>query len=95
MLLSRQMDVEAGEAAEPALRPGGYLSAGTQDALYLALRLAVCRLALPEDAPLVLDDALICFDDARLQNALAVLRELAKTRQILLFTCQSREEQYA
>ena len=95
MLLSCQMDVEAGEAAEPALRPGGYLSAGTQDALYLALRLAVCRLALPEDAPLVLDDALICFDDARLQNALAVLRELAKTRQILLFTCQSREEQYA
>ena len=47
MLLDRQMDVMAGETAEPALRPGGYLSAGTQDALYLALRLAVCRLALP------------------------------------------------
>lgn len=91
MLLSRQMDVEAGETAQPSLRPGGYLSAGTQDALYLALRLAVCRLALPEGTPLVLDDALVCFDDARLRSALTLLRGLGATRQILLFTCQSRE----
>ena len=85
------MEVEAGEHEEPALRPGGYLSAGTRDALYLALRLAICELALPEGTPLVLDDALVCFDDVRLQTALAVLRQEAATRQILLFTCQSRE----
>lgn len=92
MLLDRQMDVMAGEAAEPALRPGGYLSAGTQDALYLALRLAVCRLALPAGTPVVLDDALVCFDDTRLRRALDALQFEAQTRQILLLTCQSREE---
>ena len=91
ILLDHRMEVEAGEHEEPALRPGGYLSAGTRDALYLALRLAICELALPEGTPLVLDDALVCFDDARLQTALAVLRQEAATRQILLFTCQSRE----
>ena len=91
MLLDRQMDVMAGEAAEPTLRPGGYLSAGTQDALYLALRLAICRLALPEGTPVILDDALVCFDDMRLRRALAVLQEAAKERQILLLTCQRRE----
>ena len=92
MLLDRQMDVMAGETAEPALRPGGYLSAGTQDALYLALRLAVCRLALPAETPVVLDDALVCFDDTRLRRALDALQFEAQTRQILLLTCQSREE---
>ncbi len=91
MLLDRQMEVMAGESGEAVLRPGGYLSAGTQDALYLALRLAICRLALPADTPVVLDDALVCFDDARLKNALAVLRQEAQARQILLFSCQSRE----
>ena len=92
MLLDRQMDVMAGETAEPALRPGGDLSAGTQDALYLALRLAVCRLALPAETPVVLDDALVCFDDTRLRRALDALQFEAQTRQILLLTCQSREE---
>ena len=64
---------------------------GTEYHSALALRLAICELALPEGTPLVLDDALVCFDDVRLQTALAVLRQEAATRQILLFTCQSRE----
>ena len=69
------------------------LSRGTMDQLYLAVRLAVCELALPEEdtAPLVLDDALANFDDKRMALALDVLRELASERQILLFTCHSRE----
>lgn len=69
------------------------LSKGTADQLYLAVRLAVCDLVLPgeDPAPLVLDDALVNFDDERLMLALDLLRELAKNRQILLFTCQSRE----
>jgi Uncharacterized conserved protein len=66
------------------------LSAGTLDQLYLAVRLAIC--ALTHDAPLpplVLDDALASFDDAR---AALALNYLAKTGgQVLLFTCHSRE----
>jgi len=71
-----------------------YLSAGTVDQLYLAVRLAVCRLTLP-DAPVLLDDALAAFDDERAGLALDCLKELARERQILLFTCHSREARWA
>lgn len=69
------------------------LSKGTADQAYLALRLAICLLALPEtdSAPLVLDDALVTFDDARLSLALQVLQDFSASRQVLVFTCQSRE----
>ena len=92
--LDRQMNVSAGEAGEVAQRPALALSGGTADQLYLALRLAICELALPQDTPVILDDALAMFDDARAKQALAVLRELAKTRQILLFSCHSREQAF-
>jgi len=87
-------------SAEPTLsgvpRDVGYLSAGAADQLYLAVRLAVCDLVLPPEkaVPIVLDDALASFDDARCAAALDYLREEAETRQILLFTCHSREAAY-
>jgi len=68
-----------------------YLSRGTTDQLYLAVRLAVCRLCLPDRPPILLDDALAAFDDRRLDLALDLLRELAREQQILLFSCHSRE----
>ena len=48
---------------------------------------------LPEasSCPLILDDALTAFDDKRLKLALACLMDLAKDRQVILFTCQHRE----
>ena len=68
-----------------------YLSRGTADQLYLALRLAVCDLCLPDRPPIFLDDALASFDDVRLTLALELLWELSGKQQILLFTCQKRE----
>ena len=66
------------------------------DQLYLAVRLAVCDLVLPapQSAPLILDDALATFDDRRMAAALEVLLELSQRRQILLFTCHTREASY-
>ena len=57
------------------------------------MRLAICELVLPEGdpIPLILDDALTNFDDGRCAAALRFLRQEAETRQILLFTCHSRE----
>ena len=66
-------------------------SDGTVDQLYLALRLSVAEELTP-DAPLVLDDALVRFDDKRLAAALEILRETAKNKQVILFTCQGREK---
>ena len=89
--ISRQMELEAGQP-DAAMRRSLFLSGGTADELYLSVRLAVCRLLLPEDAPLLLDDALVMFDDDRLRLALRLLQREAANRQILLFTCQHREQ---
>lgn len=95
MALDRQMNLWATETGEVAQRPVLALSGGTADQLYLALRLAIVELALPVDAPVVLDDALAMFDDERARKALLVLKKLSETRQILLFSCHSREKQMA
>ena len=67
------------------------MSRGATDQLYLAVRLAVCKLCLEENPPIMLDDALVAFDDDRLKLALELLQELAQRQQIILFTCQKRE----
>ena len=71
-------------------RDAEYLSAGTMDLMYLAVRLAVCELALPdsEPCPLIIDDALVNLDNTRLSQAMTLLRKLALDRQIILFTCR-------
>ena len=93
VILDKALHVSAESADAGVPRDAGYLSAGAADQLYLAVRLAVCELVLPlENAvPIVLDDALASFDDARCAAALDYLRKEAETRQILLFTCHSRE----
>lgn len=72
-----------------------YLSEGTKNQVYLAVRLAICRLALGEEdpCPLILDDVLLTFDDTRAKRALRLLLELSRDRQILMFTCSGREEE--
>ena len=66
-------------------------SDGTIDQLYLALRLAVAEELTPH-APLVLDDALVRFDDKRMAAALDILKKMAENKQVICFTCQGREE---
>ena len=91
--LSLDKELDASAAGERDVLPHSalYLSKGTVDQIYLAVRLAVCDLCLPE-APLVLDEALAAFDDDRAKWALELLQELAQQRQILLFSCHHREE---
>ena len=93
VLLDRELRAVARPQGDSVPRDADFLSAGALDQLYLAVRLALCELALPEDksCPLILDDALVNFDDARCKSALELLRDLARDRQILLFTCHRRE----
>ena len=91
--LSLDKELEASASGERDVLPHSalYLSKGTVDQIYLAVRLAVCDLCLP-DAPLVLDEALAAFDDVRAKRALELLQELSAQRQILLFSCHNREK---
>ena len=90
LVLERDLGARVYTPENPASREAAYFSGGTQDQLYLAVRLAVSQLLCP-GTPLILDDALVRFDDTRLLSALRVLRDEAQNRQVLLFTCQSRE----
>ena len=89
--LGEDLSLSAAAQQEDVLHSIQWRSDGTADQQYLALRLAVAEELTP-DAPLILDDALVRFDDARLSQALQILKEEAQTKQVLLFTCQSREE---
>ena len=92
--LARDFTAQAIGEGETLPRSWLALSAGTAEQLYLSVRLAICALTAP-DAPLVLDDALAAFDDRRCALALDYLQCAARERQILLFSCHSREADWA
>ena len=92
LIMGKDFSLQAAAGAEDTVCDALWRSDGTMDQLYLALRLAVSEELTPE-APLVLDDVLVRFDDKRMKAAVRLLREMAKDKQILLFTCQGREEE--
>lgn len=96
ILLDREFHLSAETDRDPTRRNVQLLSTGTADQLYLAVRLAICEMILPpeQNPPLILDDALLTFDDMRLGKTLDYLTRLGEKRQILLFTCQGREAAY-
>ncbi len=65
------------------------LSRGTQEQLYLALRFGLIR-EFGERAtrlPVVVDEVLVNFDPDRARRAAEAFAELARTNQVLVFTC--------
>lgn len=93
LTLSEDLSLLAAAEQEETLHEILWCSDGTIDQLYLALRLAVAEELIPE-APLVLDDAFVRFDDKRLKAVLDILRKKSEQRQVILFTCQHREKEY-
>ena len=92
LTLSEDFSLLAAAEQEETLHEILWRSDGTIDQLYLALRLAVAEELIPE-APLVLDDAFVRFDDKRLKAVLDILRKESEQRQVILFTCQHRERE--
>ena len=86
-----ELNVLAARSSESTLRTAAWRSEGTGDQIYLALRLAVWEVLSP-NSPLILDDALVRFDQGRMEKAMELLKELSENRQILLFSCQDREK---
>ena len=62
------------------------LSRGTVEQVYLCLRLALAEQHRPS-LPLLLDDILVNFDPIRAETSTRVLAEVAKTQQVIVFTC--------
>ncbi len=77
---------------EVALRAPEELSQGTQDLLYISLRLALSELLFPgEPVPLILDEPSAHLDPERHSRLLAGLQEIARSRQVVVLTCHPWE----
>ena len=69
------------------------LSAGTFDQIYLSLRLALSGVVADEKLPIMLDDSFAQFDDERMEQALAFIRQdnaNGELGQTVIFTCHKR-----
>lgn len=73
------------------------LSAGTQDIMYLSLRMALASVLFRrESVPLIFDESFAHIDDRRIKSILHLLTNSAgEQNQILIFTCHQREAQAA
>jgi uncharacterized protein YhaN len=66
------------------------LSAGTKNQLYLSLRLAFISYLDRdrEKLPIMLDEVFSNWDSERLEPTLGLINQIAKERQVILFTCK-------
>ncbi|MCI0182368.1 MAG: AAA family ATPase [Acidibacillus sp.] len=71
-----------------SMRRVGQMSDGTRDQLFLSLRLAFVLQHMTKEhaVPLIMDDILVHFDDARTEATLEVLAEVAQKTQVIYFT---------
>lgn len=68
--------------------PIDFLSIGTRDMLLLSLRLSMANYFLDgEDGFLLMDDPLVNLDPGRQLRAGELLRDFAKDKQVIIFTC--------
>lgn len=82
-----------GEGWQPASTA---LSTGAMNSLYLAMRLALVKVISTESRPpVVLDDALLFFDQHRCHEAMALLKDLSQSYQVLFFTADQRSTKWA
>ena len=85
-------DSDAFKDSAALKRSVDYLSAGTRDAAYLCLRMALLDLLFDNDMPpLICDESFLRMDDVRLENSAKILPALSRKTQIFLFTCHERE----
>ena len=76
---------------DEGLKSAEYLSAGTREAAYLCLRLALLELIYGErSVSVILDDAFAHTDDTRLKSLLRLFCE--SKNQIIMTSCTDREE---
>lgn len=83
--------------AEGGAHDAAFLSKGTRESAYFALRLALADLLCKDEkVPLIMDESFAHTDDIRLKQAIRILTALAaEGQQSLILTCHTREERIA
>ena len=67
------------------------LSTGTIGQLYIAFRLALIDIISSKKIPIIMDDALLTFDDKRAYLTMKLLKRISEDRQVLYFTSSTRD----
>lgn len=70
-----------------------HLSSGTFDLLSVFIRISVLEELMGLDYLLILDDCFVQLDDVRYKKCLDLLFKISNNNQIILFSCQNRDEQ--
>ncbi|MCA3555047.1 hypothetical protein [Aestuariivirga sp.] len=93
-------DIELGENYEiaalsrsgPAAELFGRLSLGTQEQVAVLVRLAMGAMICERGAevPVILDDALVFSDDARIEQMFDAINRAGKNQQVIVLTCRAR-----
>lgn len=67
-------------------------SDGTIDQMYFALRVAASEVfSEKESVPIIIDEAFAYYDESRIKSTFDFLSEIAKDKQIIVFTCKEKE----
>ena len=83
-------DLEVQLERQGQSRELAYFSAGQTDLVMLCMRFALVDALFDQEKPFViLDDPFVNLDDERTAQALELLRELARDRQIIYLVCNS------
>jgi uncharacterized protein YhaN len=94
-IVGRDFDIEIGDDLSLNIRSRSGriedLSRATRDQIELAYKLALYDSLDPSDPyPLLIDNSLTRYDDERLKATLEILKEIAKKRQVILTTSDTR-----
>ncbi|MNI10148.1 hypothetical protein D3C73_632470 [compost metagenome] len=73
-----------------------YLSRGTAEQLYLAMRLALSDAVSGQmKLPILLDDLFVNFDHSRMMGAMSVIKAVSEQHQVIMMTCHEHVTQAA
>ena len=85
-------NVEGLKRTGPASELFGRLSHGTQEQIAVLVRLAMGAMICEKghDVPIILDDALVYSDDARIERMFDAISRAGRNQQVIVLTCRAR-----
>ena len=92
IVLGDDFEISALTRSGPQGEAFGRLSLGTQEQIAVLVRLAMGAMICErgEDVPVILDDALVFSDDARIEQMFDAINRAGRRQQVIVFTCRAR-----
>jgi uncharacterized protein YhaN len=94
MTVDADMLVSFREGAGDMTHSEVYLSGGTKDLVYIAMRLSLAKLLCKDKVPpMIFDESFCQIDEDRLEKVIAMLDRFDGIGQIIILTSNSRERE--